>query len=136
MIVCLDANCVIYLVESQPHWGPLLVARLAELRLAGHEFATSDLSRTECLAGPMGHPDAPLVLDYQRFFSSPAIRMLPLTPQVCEAAARLRAQYKFKLKTPDCLHLASAIVHGCELFITNDSPLKQCHEIKVEILQQ
>jgi hypothetical protein len=46
MIVCLDANCVIYLVEADATWGPKITARVAALRAAGHEIAVSDLSRT------------------------------------------------------------------------------------------
>lgn len=39
MIVCLDANCVIYLVEADPNWGPKITAKVAALRAAGHETA-------------------------------------------------------------------------------------------------
>ena len=45
MIVCLDADCVIYFVEQNPVWGPKVTARLATLRAAGHEIAVSDLAR-------------------------------------------------------------------------------------------
>ena len=34
MIVCLDANVVIYLVEANPIWAPKATARLALLRAA------------------------------------------------------------------------------------------------------
>jgi predicted nucleic acid-binding protein len=47
---------------------------------------------------------------------------------------RLRAASAFKLKVPDCLHLAAAIEHGCGLFLTHDAQLKLCKDIPVEIL--
>ncbi len=134
MIVCLDANCVIYLVERNPRWGPRLAARLATLRSAGHSLAITDLARTECLAGPLFKGDASSIADFQAFFNDPDIRILPLTAAVCERAAHLRAVSNFRFAVPDCLHLAAAIVQGCGLFLTNDAQLRHCIDIAVEIL--
>ncbi len=39
--------------------------------------------------------------------------------KVVTRIARLRAVHPFKL--PDALHLATAIEHGCGLFLTNDA---------------
>ncbi len=69
MIVCLDANCVIYLVEADAIWGPKIMARIAALRSAGDEIAVSDLSRTECLAAPFAAADTAIITDYQTFFA-------------------------------------------------------------------
>ena len=134
MIVCLDANCVIYFVEADAIWGPKITSRLASLRTAGHEIAISDLCRTECLAAPLAAGDAAIIADYQTFFASPTVRVLPLSAAVCERAARIRAASSFRLKVPDCLHLAAAAEHSCGIFLTNDRRLTLCTEILVEIL--
>jgi hypothetical protein len=57
MIVCLDADCVIYFVEQNPLWGPTVVAPLAALRAAGHDIAVTDLARTDG-----GDPDVTTIL--------------------------------------------------------------------------
>lgn len=134
MKVCLDANCVIYLVEKNPLWAPKLVTRLAAVKAAGNTLAVSDLARSECLIGPFRIGDAAVLADYQRFFSNPAVEMLPLTPTVCERAAEIRVASGLKIKLPDALHLASALEHGCGLFLTNDAQLVDCAAIAVEIL--
>jgi predicted nucleic acid-binding protein len=123
MTVYLDTNCVIYLVEQNPVWGPKVVNRLAALRQAGDAIATSDLSRTECLAHPFSTGDAALVADYLAFFGGPQVQRLPLTAAVCERAAQIRAASAFKLKVPDCLHLAAAVAHRCGLFLSSRSPV-------------
>ncbi len=51
MIVCLDANIVIYRVERIPPWEPNVAARIAALRVAGDEIALCDTARLECLVG-------------------------------------------------------------------------------------
>jgi predicted nucleic acid-binding protein len=134
MIVYLDTNCVIYLVEANVAWGPKVIARVAALIREGDEIAVSDLTRTECLAGPLGRGDAATLVDYQSFFASSAVKILSLTVGVCERAAQIRAASNFRLKVPDCLHLAAAIEHGCGLFLTNDVQLEMCSDIAVEIL--
>jgi hypothetical protein len=44
----------------------------------------------------------------------------------------VRAVHNFK--TPDALQLGAAIVHGCDQFLTNDSRLSACTDIRVEVL--
>jgi len=135
MMICLDANCVIYLIEKNPVWGPKIVGRLALAKSAGDTLAVCDLARTECLIGPLKTADAALLADYQRFFASSAVQMLPITPAACERAAEVRVASAMKIKLPDAMHLATAIEYGCGLFLTNDAQLARCSAILVEVLQ-
>lgn len=134
MTICLDANCVIYLIENHPHWGPKVVTRLAEAVSAGDQIAVCDLARAECLLGPLKTGDAGVLADYQQFFSSSTVHMLPLSPAVCERAAEIRVASRMKIKLPDALHLAAAAINGCGLFLTNDMSLANCGAISVEVL--
>ncbi len=134
MIACLDSDCVIYLVEQHPTWGGKVAARLASLRTAGDEIAVTDLSRAECLVGPLHRQQAAILADYQAFFRDPGIRVLRLTAAVCEQAARIRAASNLRFKLPDCIQLAAAIEHGCGLFLTHDAQLASLPTIAVEIL--
>jgi len=132
MIVCLDANIVIYLVEANPTWTPRAQARLAVLRAAGDEVAVSDAARLECLVQPLRTNNQADFASYATFFSSSTIRMLSVTPAVWERAASVRA--RFRLPALDSVHLATAIDHGCGLFLTNDAQLASCTDITVEVL--
>lgn len=53
MLICLDANCVIYLLERHPSWGPKVKVRLDVATAAGDDLAVCDLARAECLIGPL-----------------------------------------------------------------------------------
>lgn len=129
----LDTNCVIYFVENHPVWCPKVIARITSIRSNKDEMTVSDLTRAECLVGPFKSSDAGLEARYRAFFSDPDIRVLGITAAVCERAARLRAVHPFKL--PDALHLATAIEHGCGLFLTADAKLARCTDISVEVLK-
>ena len=74
-----------------------------------------------------------LLSKFTTFFQSPDMRVLLLTGAVCDRAAELRAKYRFK--TPDAIHLAAAIEHGCDRFLTNDVKLQSCSEIVVDLLR-
>ncbi len=134
MIVCLDANIVIYLVERNPIWEPKVVARLKAFAASGDTLAVCDLARAECLIGPLKSGNTGVVAEYQKFFASPSVRMLPLTVGVCERAAEVRIASALNFELPDCLHLAAAIEHGCGRFLTNDAQLARCTAIPVEVL--
>jgi predicted nucleic acid-binding protein len=124
VIVCLDANIVIYHVERHPVWEPKVTARLKALATSGDAVAVSDAARMECLVGPLQSGNASVLADYQQFFGSAGIQLLLVTAAVWERAAQIRA--RFKLQSLDSIHLASAIEHGCGLFLTNDAQLARC----------
>jgi predicted nucleic acid-binding protein len=132
MIVCLDTNIVIYLVEVNAVRTPKATARLVSLRAAGDEVAVCDAARLECLTKPLATGNATDVATYRSFFASPLVRMLPVTPAIWERAALVGATYK--LKPLDSVHLATAIEHGCGLFLTGDARLARCADIPVEVL--
>ena len=133
MKVYLDTNCIIYFVETTPTWSAKVVARIAAARSAGDELAVGHLARAECLVLPFKSGDAGLEARYRAFFGDPDVNVLPMTVTVCERAARLRAAHPFKL--PDALHLATAIEHGCGVFLTADARLARCTDVTVEVLK-
>jgi uncharacterized protein len=128
----LDANIVIYLVEQNPTWGASATSRIAAYRAAGDEIAVGDASRLECLTGPLASGDAKRLADYANFFADPAVKMLPTTPTVWELSARIRVAHGFK--PLDALHLATAVEHGCAVFVTNDVRLGRFPGIAVDVL--
>jgi hypothetical protein len=74
MIVCLDANIVIYLVEQNPFWEPRVSARIAAFRAAGDEIAVCDAARLECLVGPYQTGNAADIASYAAFPSDTSSR--------------------------------------------------------------
>ena len=118
-LIYLDACLVIYLVERHPAWGESVAAAIA--RESEARFGISPLVKCECLVGAFQRGDPVL----ERFYLEMFAQLLPLDmPEaVYLQAAALRA--RFKLRTPDALHLACAQHHGCEALWTNDNRLAQ-----------
>ncbi len=79
-------------------------------------------------------------MKYKDFMlSSSSLRLYPLDDLVAEKAAELRAKYYgngFKIKTPDAIQIATGILNGAEVFITNDRNLKNVTEIEIAVLDE
>ena len=130
MIVYLDTNIVIYTVEQNPVFGPKVRTRLATARAVGDTLMISDLTRMECLVGPLKSGDAAVEADFHTFFG--VTRVVAITAAVCDRAARIRATHNFK--PMDALQLAAAVEHGASIFLTADARLGSFTGLTVEVL--
>jgi predicted nucleic acid-binding protein len=114
----LDACLLIYLVEAANPSAVVTrqwVAQQGDVRLC-----VSPLVRLEVLVKPMRLRDTPLVQAFEHALSDQ--EWLPMNDAIFALALTLRAQHG--IKTPDALHLATALHHGCTEFWTNDNRLK------------
>ncbi len=129
MRVYLDSAPIIYLVEAVAPYAALLEARLSAPDTLQ---VCSDLTRLECRVKPLQTGNQALLTAYNRYLTEIIAESVPLSRVVVDRATELRAQYGFR--TPDALHLAAAIISGCDVFLTNDRRLCRCTDIQVEAL--
>ena len=95
-------------------------------------FITSELSLIECRCRPMKQNDHYLLKLYDDFFASADLRLVTMDRAVIDMATGLRASTK--LRTPDALHLAAALVHQADVFCTGDMHFRDVSQIAIEIL--
>ncbi len=127
----LDSNIVMYFVENRALWAPTVAARFAAMRSRGDTLVTSDLARMECRIGPLRRKDLALLADFDAFFAA-GVFVASISAEVCDRAAEIRATFGF---TPmDAIHLAAAMVSGCEVFLTNDARLGSFSHMTIETL--
>lgn len=113
-----DACLLIYWVERS---GPVAEAAVRWLENRPEEaMCVSPLTRLEVLVHPTRHGNHVLVQSYEALLAKQT--WLPIGDEIFAHALTLRAQHG--LKTPDALHLATALHHGCTEFWTNDNRLK------------
>jgi len=62
----------------------------------------------------------------------PHLKAHPIKRTVLRTAAQLRGRYR--IKTPDAIHLATALESGATVFICNDRGLKAVQEIEFIVL--
>jgi len=62
------------------------------------------------------------------------VAMVPVSESIADQAAQLRARHS--LRTPDAIHLATAISSGASFFLTNDARLPDVASLKILVLNQ
>jgi predicted nucleic acid-binding protein len=127
----LDACCFIYLVEGAPNWQHPVQRRLKALPKDAR-VVSSQLSRLECRSKHLRDSNLELLAGYDALFSADRVVLLDIDATIVDRATVLRA--KHNLKSPDALHLASAIVAGATAFLTGDASLARCTDVDVEVL--
>ncbi len=117
--VYIDAQIAIYTVEIFPAYTTVLHPMWAQADAGDLTVISSELTLMETLVLPLRNAEARLVSDFTSLWHQPHVNLLPITMDVLTEAARLRAAHR-ALKTPDAIHAATALLHGCSLFVTND----------------
>jgi len=132
--LALDTSCFIYHFSGHPAYTPLTHTLFSSIETGQHPAITSTLTITEVFTLPEKTADPFELQAYEQFFLHfPHLELLPPTYPICRLAAKLRSQY-LSLKTPDALHLGTALYHQADCFITNDKRLKCVKEIPLIIL--
>ncbi len=130
-MVYIDANILIYTVERVAPYAQMLDPFWQGLAAQKAHAITSEMAALETLVGPMRSGDTALEALFRRIlYRSPSLRLVPVTLDVIERAARLRADYG-GLKTPDAIHAATALEAGVATFITNDSAFQRIAGLRV-----
>jgi uncharacterized protein len=139
----LDTVVVIYAVEGNPADQQRALQHLAALERASHQFAISELTRTECLVPVLGPGSGQRLSEFFRFFHGANLRIVTLTAAMHTRASAICGSYAYPATLPaqpkryglaDGLHLAAAIESGCDVFLTNDKQLSGFPDITVEEL--
>ncbi len=125
-----DSMLFIYHFEGSREFGSAAGALLEAAELGRCRLAASVLALLEILVVPkrMGRGD--LCSRYRDLLESfPNLDFHELDGDIAEKAAELRARYD--LRTPDAIHLATALAAGAETFASEDRRLRKVKELAV-----
>ncbi len=128
--VYFDANIFIYLIEGFAALERQLLAIRDSIAAGEAEIVTSELTLSEVLVAPFRKGDAALAAVYREFLEdSGAFVLRPAARETWVRASLYRAQSR--LKTPDALHIATAVEAECSLFLTHDKPLQSLKGLRI-----
>ena len=132
--VYLDTMCFVYYFEENKIYYPLCRKVFQKLANSQLQTITSVLTATEILIYPKKADNLSLERMYKSIFlKHPYIKVVEFDFETAEIAAELGAKYN--IKTPDAIHLATALNSRAQAFITNDPKLKQVKEMRTLILR-
>lgn len=131
--IALDTSVFIYAFEQHPHFGPLAQSIFRALENGLCLGYTSVLALGEVLTGAKKAGNRDLLFRYRDAFQRfPGLTLCACNVAVMEKTSDLRVQYN--LRTPDAIHIGTALVYGAETFVTNDIHLRCVTELDVVVL--
>ena len=128
----LDSDAIIYFLEDHPRYGSAAQDILASVRDGELQSFASTLAFAEVLV-PAYRKDplreGPQLAETLR--SIPNLYWIDLDARLASAAARLRAAYG--LRTPDAVHVATALSVKADWIVTNDKGLRRVRAEGVKV---
>lgn len=131
--VALDTSVFIYFIEEHSDYYPFCDKIFESIETGLIKASTSTLSLLEVLVQPYRMKKDDLVYKFYSLLSTyPNLTWVDMNLDVADIAARLRAEHR--LKTPDSIQAASAIISGATGFICNDKAFKKIKEFESLVL--
>lgn len=131
-LIGLDTNIFIYQFQGNPQFGKHTQNIFSQLASNKIQAVTSIITFTEVLSFKKSEE---VISDLKSLLLEvPNLEMKDVSIDIAEEAARIRRTYGFHL--PDAIQLATAINGKAAMFITNDTKLRKCKEIKIVSLHQ
>lgn len=136
----LDSSPFIYFIEENKKYLNVIERIFSGISYGDNKGISSYVTLLEVLVKPIQAGHREVAMQYRDLMlGCDYLRLYPLDGEVAETAATLRAKYHgngFKIKTPDAIQVATAILYGAEAFVTNDCSLKRLKEIDVILLDE
>ena len=131
----LDTAPIIYYIEANPNYYTKMSLAIELIEKKPIEAFSSVITLTEVLNYPLKAGNSKLAQDYRDILqNNENFQLVNVNTKIAEAAADLRARYN--LRSPDALHIASALESACDAFLTNDKGLKRVTEIIIILVDE
>jgi predicted nucleic acid-binding protein len=134
-VVGLDTTPLIYLIEEHPVYLERVRSFFNSMDRGEFTVVTSTVTLLEVLVHPFRRRDLKLAEQYRNILlSSRGLATVPMSPDIAEEAARLRATHN--IRTADAIQVATALHERASHLLTNDVRLRPLTELQVLILDE
>jgi len=133
--IFIDTAPIIYYIEAHSQFGPV-TKEIFQTFHSGKSMAfTSVITITEVLPKPIKIGNMELAIRFMEFLKyGKNFELIEISSDIAEKAGNIRGYYT-DLRTMDAIQIATALDIGAEVFITNDTKLKQIKDIRVLVLK-
>lgn len=115
-----DTNIFIYFLEENTYFSDSVENVFNLCNKYNIEILTSEITITECLIGAHKKKNTELIETYQEFFKDiyKSISIIPVKSHILSKVPETASSNHLKLV--DSIHVATALLYGCDSFLTND----------------
>jgi predicted nucleic acid-binding protein len=132
--IMLDTAPLIYYIEDIEPYASSLQSLFDAISTGRNMAVTSVVTLIEVLTKPIQDGKSDLAKQFRVYLTgSKNLELMSVTQEIGEQAAHLRAKYR--LRIPDAIQVATALVSGSSILLTNDRSLKKVLEVGVLIME-
>ena len=117
--VYFDANPLIYGLSGDENYLEVITQIFSGLNQQHYQGYSSELGLAELLVKPLQENNLAEIQTIKELFDKGFLGLLSHNRVCFELASQIRARYR--LKMPDAIHVATAIFHNMDVFITADN---------------
>lgn len=129
----IDAAPLIYFVEEHRHYIRKMNRIFELIEKKSLQTVSSALVMTELLVQPLKLGNTDLAQDYYDIlFTGSQRRLVSVTTDIAISGAAIRARYN--LRTPDAIHVATALREDCDTILTNDRHFRRVQDLNILVL--
>ncbi len=130
--VGLDTTVFIYHFEKNPVYLQRTLELFDSIEKGEHLGVTSTITLLEIIVRPLSQGQVDIARKYEvLLINFPNLKIIGLDRDIVRQAARLRAEYH--IGTQDALQVSAGLIHGANVFITNDRRLERLHD-KLDVI--
>ena len=130
-----DTNIFIYIIEGSIQYQRTIDELTRSIIKKDFEAYTSYITLTEILPPLVKRANKDIISGTIEFIRGKGFfNLSSVHEEVCLQAGFLRGE--LGMKTPDALHVATAIHQGCTLFLTNDAGIRVPESMKLVLLSE
>lgn len=132
-LVGIDTAIFIYHFERHPRYHALTTALLNRIQAGQQRAVVSNIALMELTVHPWRAGRADLARQYETLLLHfPNLELVDVTRDVARRAAQLRA--RFNVGSADALHIATALEHEADAYVTNDKGLVRIADVLPVVL--
>jgi len=130
--IALDTVSFVYFLERHPSYYPSAKDLFERIEKGKFEAVASTLVLTELLVPAFRAKDSSRAQEVLRLLTHfPHLKLIEVTAIIASDASRIRAESS--LRTPDALHLATALMEKADWFVTNDKAFTRLLNLPLKI---
>jgi predicted nucleic acid-binding protein len=134
-VIGLDTSVFIYHLEDHPRYSPLTEIIFNALEKGINKGVTSYLTLMEILVKPKTEGLLQVARDYEYYLTTfPNLTFYEMGLDVARKASDLRSADR--IKAPDAIQLATAILYEATAFLTNDKIFERVKGVDILILEK
>jgi uncharacterized protein len=134
-VIGLDTSIFIYHLEDHPRYSLLTEIIFSALEKGINKGVTSYLTLMEILAKPKREALLQVGRDFEYYLTTfPNLTFYEMGLDVARKASDMRSADR--IKAPDAIQLATAILYGATAFFTNDKILERVKGVDIFILDK